>query len=358
MITKYSISINKKIIPKSRINEVNFQDLGFGKYFADHMYVAKYKNGEWISAEIMPFGEISVNPAMSALHYGQTIFEGMKAYRNIHGNIQLFRPLNNWKRMNVSAERLAMPPVPEEIFMGGLIELLKIDEQWVPSGKGESLYIRPFYIASDTFVGMRPSSEYLFIIFNCPVSAYYANPVKVKLEKNFIRATPGGVGYVKMGGNYARSMLATELAKSEGYDNVIWVDSHEYKYVEECGTMNIFFVIDNILITPPTSGTILEGITRDSVIKLAEDLGYQVQVRKLSKEEILESYQQGRLQECFGTGTAASISPIVTIGYDQNIKIQLEEPSKWNIVPKLQRELDGIRISTIKDRFNWIFPIS
>ncbi len=358
MNTQYSIAIQKNLIAKSRIDEVNFQELGFGKYFADHMFVAKYKDGEWISNEIVPYGEISVSPAMSALHYGQTIFEGMKAYRNVHGKIQLFRPLNNWKRMNVSAERLAMPHVPEDVFMGGLIELLKIDQNWVPSGKGESLYIRPFYIASDNFVGMRPSSEYLFMIFNCPVAAYYSNPVKVKFEKNFIRATPGGVGYVKMGGNYARSMLATELAKSEGFDNVIWLDSQEYKYVEECGTMNIFFVINDTIITPPTSGTILEGITRESVIHLAKDLGFKVEVRKLSKEEILESYQQGKLQECFGTGTAASISPIVKIGYDQDTYIQLNEPNQWKFVPKLQKELNAIRISEIPDRFNWIFPIS
>lgn len=358
MQTQYSIAIKKKIIPKSRIDEIDFQNLGFGKYFTDHMFIAKYKDGEWKSAEIVPFGDITVNPAMSALHYGQTIFEGMKAYRNIHGEVQLFRPLDNWKRMNKSAERLAMPPVPEEIFMGGLIELLKTDKEWVPYGDGESLYIRPFYIASDNFVGMRPSSEYLFMIFNCPVGAYYANPVKVRLERNHIRATPGGVGYVKMGGNYARSMLATELAKADGYDNVIWVDSHEYKYVEECGTMNIFFVINDTIITPPTSGTILEGITRDSVIQLAKDLGFQVEIRKLSKEEILESYQQGKLQECFGTGTAASISPIVKIGYDQNIDIELNDIKKWNYVPKLQKELHAIRVSEIPDRLNWIFPIS
>lgn len=358
MNTTYSITIQKYLTPKSRIQEVDFQNLGFGKYFSDHMFVAKYKSGKWVSAEILPYGEIVVSPAMSALHYGQTIFEGMKAYRNVHGKVQLFRPYNNWKRMNTSAERLAMPLVPEEIFMGGLFELLKIDEAWVPSGKGEALYIRPFYIASDTFVGMRPSDEYLFIIFTCPVSAYYANPVKVKLEKNFIRATPGGVGYVKMGGNYARSMLATEIAKSEGYDNVIWLDSHEYRYVEECGTMNIFFVIDDVIITPPTSGTILEGITRDSVIHLAKDLGFKVEIRKLSKEEILESYQQGILQECFGTGTAASISPIVKIGYEQNTEIQLDDVEKWKIVPILQNELEAIRISLKSDRFGWIVPIS
>ncbi len=354
----YSIDIKKSLISKSKIKEVDFKDLGFGKYFADHMFVAKYKEGEWISTEILPYGDILVSPAMSALHYGQTIFEGMKAYRNVEGGIQLFRPLKNWRRMNTSAERLAMPPVPEEIFMGGLIELLKIDHQWIPSGEGESLYIRPFYIASDTFVGMRPSNEYLFIIFTCPVSAYYANPVKVKLEKNFIRATPGGVGYVKMGGNYARSMLATELAKREGYDNVIWIDSQEYRYVEECGTMNIFFVINDTIITPPTSGTILEGITRESVIELAQDLGFNVEIRRLSKEEILESYQQGKLQECFGTGTAASISPIIKIGYDENIDIQLDDPKNWKYAPQLQKTLNAIRISAIPDRFHWIFPIS
>ncbi len=358
MVKDYAIDIQKKLAPRTRIYEVDFHNLGFGKYFADHMFVAKYKNGSWISAEILPYGEISVSPAMSALHYGQTIFEGMKAYRNIHGQIQLFRPLKNWKRMNVSASRLAMPEVPEAIFMGGLIELLKIDQAWVPSGEGEALYIRPFYVASDNFVGMRPSSEYLFIIFNCPVSAYYPDPVKVKFEKNFIRATPGGVGYVKMGGNYARSMLATEIAKLEGYDNVIWLDSQEYRYVEECGTMNIFFVIDGTIITPPTEGTILEGITRESVIELSKDLGFKVEIRKLSKEEILESYQQGKLEECFGTGTAVSISPVVKIGYNETTQIQLSDPQNWTVVPKLQKELNDIRTSKIPDRFQWLFPIS
>lgn len=337
---------------------IDWKNLGFGKFFTDHQFIAEYKQGEWVRKEIVPFGNIPMSPALSALHYGQSIFEGLKAYQTPSGEVRIFRMIDHWKRLNQSAERLCMPAIPQEIFVEGIKELVKLDKRFIPRGEGESLYLRPIYFASDAYVGLRPATEYLFIVFASPVGAYYGEPVRVRFERSYIRATHGGVGYVKTGGNYARSMLATEIAKKEGFHNVIWLDSHHYEYVEECGTMNLFFVINDTLITPPTSGTILEGITRDTVIQLAQRMGWKLEIRKLSKTEILESHHKGNLQECFGTGTAVSVSPIVSIGYDAELIINLPDYHQWNYAPKLQKALENARTGSDIPFPSWITTIN
>lgn len=317
------------------------------------MFIVKYDEGKWEVPEIKPYGPLQLSPSISGLHYGQTIFEGMKAHRNKDGKVQLFRPHRNWERLNKSAERLCMPPVPEEIFMKGLNSLLNLDQDWVPKDTDCSLYIRPFYFAIDDYIGMKPSDAYYFVIFTCPVGPYYSEPVRIKIEKEYVRAAPGGVGAVKMGGNYALSMLATQNAKKEGYHNVIWLDSKNHKNVEEAGTMNLFFVIDGKVVTPPTEGTILDGITRESVIQASKDLGFVVEERQVSIDEVIEGFQNGRLTEAFGTGTAATVAPIVEIGNDDE-KLTLKNVESWKIVPKIQEYFTNLKLGKSTDLHGWI----
>ena len=342
---------------QSRISEVDFDHLQFGKTFSDHMFVVDYKDGAWQEPQVVPYGAMELSPATSSLHYGQAIFEGMKAYREESGDILLFRPLANLRRLNASADRLCMPEVPEELFMQGLEQLLRVDADWVPIGKGRSLYIRPLMFATDDFIGVRPSLTYKFLIITGPVGAYYDVPVKVAVETTYVRSAEGGAGYAKAAGNYAAALYPTRRMQQQGYDQLIWTDAKEHKYVEESGTMNIMFVIDNVLITPSLSTSILHGITRDSVLQVARDLGFKVEERKVSVEEVAQAYKAGKLQEAFGTGTAAIISQIALIHYNGE-DMELPPVQERTISNAIGAELDKIRTAQAPDPHNWVYRLS
>jgi branched-chain amino acid aminotransferase len=354
MISKLKIDIEK--VKNSKINEIDFKNLEFGATYSDHMLVADYKNKEWSSPKIIPFQNISMSPATSVLHYGQTIFEGMKAYRGENNDILIFRPDAHIKRMNASAKRLCMPEITEEIFKGGLEELLKLDNQWIPSLEGCSLYLRPFMFASDEFIGVRPSNNYKFIIFTSPVSGYYKGTVKVKVETEFVRAAEGGIGFAKSGGNYAASLYPAKLASEQGYQQILWTDSKEHKYFEESGTMNVMFQINDTIVTPPLSTSILSGITRDCIITMAKDWGVKVEERRISIDEVLSAHKEGSLKDAFGTGTAATITHIAAINYNGK-DYELPDPAKRELSNKLSKELIDIKHGVAKDKFNWVYRI-
>ena len=356
MLTAVSPNVKVQKTANSRIKEIDFNNLSFGKVFADHMFVADFKNGEWTDSKIVPYGQVPMSPATSALHYGQSIFEGMKAYKNDKGEVQLFRPLENYKRINISADRMAMPTIPQEIFMEGLKQLVKLDSQWVPTTPGASLYIRPFLIGTDEYIGVKPSDEYRFYIITAPGGAYYNEPVKVLVETNFIRAVEGGVGYVKASGNYGRSLYPTRLAQQRGYHQIIWTDARNHRYLEESGTMNLMFVIDDVLITAPLGDTILAGITRDSVLTLARDWRMKVQERKISIDEVIDAHKRGTLQEAFGTGTAATIAHISLIGFEGK-DYELPPVEGRIFSNRVSQELDNIRTGKTEDIHNWMYKI-
>ncbi len=351
-----SLKIDVRKTPVSRISELDMKNLQFGKYFSDHMFVAEYADGQWSKAEILPYGKMEISPANSAFHYGQAIFEGMKAYRTEDGKINLFRPEANWRRLNISAERMAMPNVSEELFMEGLTQLVQMDSAWVPSEKGTSLYIRPFMISTDEYIGVKPADTYKFIIITSPVAAYYNAPVRVLVETNYIRAVEGGIGFVKAAGNYGRSLFPTRLAQQRGYQQIIWTDARNHRFLEESGTMNAMFMIDDILITPPLGDTILAGITRDSVLTLARDWGYRVQERKISIDEVLDAHKKKTLQEAFGTGTAATIAHISGIGFEGR-DYELAPVEERIFSNRVAVELEGIRKGRIEDKHNWVYQI-
>lgn len=351
---EYPIKIT--VTKHSMLGEVDFNNIPFGKYFSDHMFVADYHDGKWQNCEIMPFQNISLNPSTSALHYGQAIFEGMKAFKDQKGQPQLFRPIDNFKRFNISAKRMAMPEVPEEIFISGLKELIKLDAAWIPTGDDCSLYIRPVMFATDDHVGVRVSESYKLVIFTSPAGAYYTKPVKVLVADKYVRAASGGVGYAKAAGNYGAALLPTKEAQAKGYDQIIWMDAKEFKYVQESGTMNVFFVINNVVITPELDGSILDGVTRRSVIQLLRDKGIRVEERKISMDEVYTAYKNGTLQEAFGVGTAATIAHIAIIGYnDEDLILPQIETRKFS--PHLKNELQDIRTSKIPDAHGWMVKL-
>ena len=342
--------------PHSRISELDTDSIPFGRIFADHMLVCDYADGKWEEPVIVPYGKMLFSPSISALHYGQSIFEGMKAFKNSAGEPLLFRARDNYERMNRSAARLCMPEIPEDIFLGGLRELVSLDRDWIPNKEGYSLYLRPFYFATDEYVGIRPSETYKFIIFSCPVGAYYPEPVNLLISDEFVRASERGTGESKAAGNYAASLLGAKRAQEKGYHNVIWVDAKEYKYVEECGTMNIFFVIDGVAITPSLTGTILRGVTRHSVITLLRDKGIPVEERRITAEEIYEAHKAGKLNEAFGTGTAATIAHVNKIGF-KGEDMQLPPISERKIGPWLLQTLSDLRTQKIEDPHGWVEKI-
>lgn len=340
----------------SRVSENDVNNVPFGKCFSDHMFIAEYADGKWGNASIMPYKDMPMSYAMSALHYGQAIFEGMKAYKSESGEVSIFRPIDNFNRMNKSAIRMAMPEVPEEIFMGGLLELLKLDSAWVPTSETGSLYIRPFLIATDEAIGVKPSDTYKFVIITCPAGKYYSDPIKVLIETNYIRAVQGGVGFVKAAGNYGRSLYPTKLAQQKGYQQVIWTDGATHSFLEESGTMNLMFVIGDTVVTPALSDTILDGITRRSVLALARDWGMNVEERKISIQEILDAHAKGQIKEAFGVGTAATIAPIIGIGYQDNY-MELPPVAERKFSNKVDETLRNIRKGKIEDKMGWMFKV-
>ncbi|MCW3094015.1 MAG: branched-chain amino acid aminotransferase [Ferruginibacter sp.] len=340
----------------SKLNDFSLENIQFGKYFSDHMLEVDYENGQWKTPQILPYQPLQLDPSVAALHYGQAIFEGIKAYKDAAGNASVFRPYDNFRRFNISAERMQMPAVPEEIFMEGLRLLIEIDSNWIPPFHNHALYIRPFMFSSDEAIGVRPSDKYKFMIILSPTGPYYAHPMRIYVEEKYVRAVEGGYGFAKAAGNYGGSLLASAEAHKKGYDQVLWMDAFEHKYVQECGTMNVFFIIGNTAITPGLeTGTILEGVTRDSTIVLLKDMGYQVEERALSIDEIMAAYEVGNLKEVFGTGTAATISSIKELKYkDYVMKFDVE---KWTIAPEVKRRMDGIKYGLEPDVHGWLYKI-
>lgn len=339
-------------IENSRLEQVDFENIKFGKEFSDHMFVMDYKDGEWQDARIEPFRNMTFNPAVSVIHYGQSIFEGLKAYKGENDEVLLFRHDRNIKRFNVSAERMCMPTIPENIFEEGLLKLLELDRDWIPKDDAASLYIRPFMFATDEYIGVKPSKTYRFMIFTCPVGAYYTGAVKVKVEHHYTRSTPGGTGFAKAAGNYAGALLPAKKAQEQGYDQLIWTDALEHKYIEESGTMNILFRTGNKIISPSLSDTILSGITRDSVLTLARDWGYDVEEKRVSLTELRNLLEKGELHEAFGAGTAATIAPIKTIGFEDR-DFDLQPYDKWEFAPKAFEELEKLKRGKAEDKHNW-----
>ncbi len=328
----------------------------FGKVYSDHMFIADYKDGQWQDMRIEAYGDIRLSPANTTLHYASTIFEGLKAFRGQNGEVLVFRPQENAKRMVKSAERMCMPPIPEDMFMHCMTELLQLDREWVPSKSGTSLYIRPFQIAMDPYIGIRPSDTYTFYIITGPVGAYYSRPVKVKIETHFTRAAAGGVGFAKTGGNYAASLYPALLGAQDGYDQLIWTDGINHEYVEESGTMNLMFVINDTLVTAPTGDTILKGVTRDSIMQLARDNGMAVEERPIKVSEVIDSIENGGMQEAFGAGTAATIAKIQTIGFEGK-DYDLPHVDSWKYADGFLDELNKIKLGEIPDPHNWIYRI-
>ena len=293
---------------------------------------------------------------MAAIHYGQAIFEGIKAYKNAAGEAYIFRPQDNFTRFNISAERMEMPAVPEEIFMEGMRMLIELDKNWIPAKEDHSLYIRPFMFSTDEMIGVRPSEKYKFMIILSPTGPYYSTPMRIYVEEQYVRAVPGGVGYAKAAGNYGAAMFPTAEAKKKGYDQVLWTDAYEHKYVQECGTMNVFFIRGNAAITPDLrAGTILAGVTRNSAIAVLKDLGFAIEERQLSIEDVIDAYKAGILYEVFGTGTAATISYIKELRYkDYTMEFDVE---KWKTAPELKKRINDIRYGKSEDRYGWMYKV-
>jgi branched-chain amino acid aminotransferase len=340
---------------RSKLQDIP-DSLPFGKYFSDHMLEADYENGEWKNVEIKPYQPLVLSPSVAALHYGQAIFEGVKAYKDKDGNAAIFRPDANHRRFNISAERVQMPAVPEEIFIEGMRQLIGLDKNWIPAKAEHSLYIRPFMFASDEMIGVKPSDTYKFLIILSPTGPYYAAPMRIYVEEKYTRAAPGGVGYAKVAGNYAASLFAAAEARRKGYDQVLWTDANEHRFAEEIGTMNLFFIINGTAVTPDLStSTILAGVTRDSAITLFRDMGVPVAEKRVNLDEVVEAYKAGQLTEVFGTGTAATISMIRELKYKD--AVMTFDERQWKLAPELKKRMDAIKYGQAPDIHNWMYRI-
>ncbi len=352
------IKITKTTCPKAKPQDEN--NLGFGKIFTDHMFVMNYTEGMgWHDARIVPYENISLSPAAMVFHYGQEMFEGLKAYRGADGEPRLFRPDMNGKRTNDTNDRLCIPQIPVEDFVQAVKAVVDVDKEWIPKAPGTSLYIRPFIIATDEFLGVAPSKTYMFMIILSPSGAYYASglaPVGIWIEDDYVRAVRGGIGFAKTGGNYAASLAAQVKAHDGGYSQVLWLDGVERKYIEEVGAMNIFFKIDGKVVTPALSGSILPGITRNSVITLCKSWGLDVEERKISVDELIEAQKTGKLEEVFGTGTAAVISPVGTLRYKDDV-MTIGDGSIGELSQRLYDAVTGIQNGTVEDEFGWIVTV-
>ncbi|MBP1564692.1 MAG: branched-chain amino acid aminotransferase [Oscillospiraceae bacterium] len=336
-------------------------NLGFGHIFTDHMFIMDYETGKgWHDARIVPYGPLDLMPSAMCLHYAQEVFEGLKAYRTANDEIQLFRPEENFKRLNVSNQRLVIPEIDPEFCVEALNKLVNIEKDWVPHTDGASLYIRPFIIACDPFLGVRPADTYKFIIILSPSGAYYStglNPVSIYVEQNYVRAVQGGMGFTKTGGNYAASLAGQDEAHKQNYSQVLWLDGIEKKYVEEVGSMNIFFIIDGELVTPELQGSILSGITRKSVIELAKSWGLKVSERRIAIQEVADAYDAGKLDEVFGTGTAAVISPVGTLKWGDKV-MTINDNKIGPVSQKIYDTMTGMQYGKLEDKFGWIYKVT
>lgn len=346
------IKITKTTEPKEKLEHIT----DFGKHFTDHMFIMNYETGKgWFDPRIVPFSNLSLSPATMVFHYGQEMFEGLKAYKGVDGKCYLFRPNMNAKRTTQTNERLCIPYLPEEDFVQAVKELVSVEKDWIPAEEGTSLYIRPFILATDPYLGVRPSDTYLFIIILSPSGPYYTSklePVGIWIEDEYVRAVRGGMGFAKTGGNYATSLIAQVKAHDEGYSQVLWLDGVERKYIEEVGAMNIFFVIDDVVVTPELNGSILPGITRDSVLHLCREWGLKTEERKISVDELIAAQKDGSLKEVFGTGTAAVISPVGKLRYEDDVMV-IGDGNIGELSQKLYDTITGIQTGKLEDEFGW-----
>jgi len=348
--------MNTILAQKSKISNIDFDNLNFGEIFTDHMFVCDFINGKWSTPEILPYQSIQLDPSTSVFHYGQAVFEGMKAYKDDEDRVWLFRPDQNFERINKSSKRLSIPEFPKEYFFEGLEKLLAIDTDWIRKGVGNSLYIRPFVFASQAGVQATASNAYKFMIICSPVASYYASgDVYVQVAEKYSRAASGGVGYAKAAGNYAAQFYPTSLALKEGYQQIIWTDANNHEFLEEAGTMNIFFRINDTLITTPVSDRILDGVTRKSILKIAEYSGIKTEVRPLSIDELISSKKEGSLKEIFGAGTAVVVSPIKGFGY-QNKKYTLDDVDE-SFASLLKEKIVNIQYNIAEDPFDWRYEV-
>ncbi len=354
MTETLDITINKA--KHSRLAETDFNNLPFGRTFSDHMFIADYADGEWKNFQIVPYGEIALSPAISAIHYGQSFFEGLKAYKHVDGKVSVFRPYMNAERFNKSAERLCMPQLPEDIFVQSIAALVDLDQDWIPAKPNHSLYIRPFMFATDPYLGVAPSKTYKYMVLAGPTGPYFSKPLRVKIETHYARAVEGGFGYAKAAGNYGGAMLPLKKAVEEGYDQIIWTDGKEHAYMEELGAANVMFLLDGKLITPSTRDTILKGVTRDTVLTLAREWGYTVEERRVSVAEVLEGAKNGKLSDAFGAGTAATIAPIGEIEHEGKL-YTLPDPTQREFSKRVLKTLDEIRYGVTADPYGWNYMV-
>ncbi len=354
MVAALDIQVTK--VKKSKLSDLSLDNLAFGKHFTDHMLVAEYADGQWTSVDILPYQPLTLDPSLAAIHYGQSIFEGIKAYKDASGNAFIFRPYDNLKRFNLSAQRMNMPEVPEEIFIEGMRRLIEVDKSWIPNKKEHSLYIRPFMFATDCMLGVRPSETYKFLIILSPAGPYFPRPMRILVEEKYTRAVKGGVGFAKNAGNYGGSLLAATEAQAKGYDQVLWTDPVEHKWLQEVGMMNVFFVLGDTVVTPSLEeGTILNGVTRNSVITVLRDMGRKVEERPVNVDEIIAAHKAGNLKEVFGTGTAATIAYISTLAYGDYVMDFSEKD--WGLSTEVKRRLTAIRDKEMPDTHNWLLNV-
>jgi len=347
--------LNIQLAAESGVSKVDFNNLPFGKIITDHMFEIDFDGSKWVNPRISPVEKLSLHPMNMALHYGQSIFEGMKASRSKDGTPLLFRPELHAVRMNASARRMCMPEIPEDVFVEAIHAIVGLDQEWIPRMEGSSLYIRLLKFATDEMVGVKPSDTYKFLIICLPVGPYYPKPIKLLVENHYIRAAQGGVGEAKTAGNYAAAMYPSKLAREQGYDQILRLDAIHRKYIQEVGTMNIFFVFENEIVTPATTGTILKGITRASALEILRGDGYVVNEREISIDEVYEKHQSGELVDIFGTGTAALIANVEEIKYnDHTIKLS---SSQWQLSNSIKAEINGMRFGTIADKRGWTVPV-
>ena len=356
-MTTITTTFATKRTPKSRISEVDFNNLEFGKYLSDHMLMVDFLNGKWQEPSIIPFGDIPMSPAMLSLHYGQSVFEGMKAFKNKNGDICIFRPHKHSERLNKSLARMCMPEIPEDLFIQCLHAIVETDQNWIPTTDGTSLYIRPVVFAYEPRLGVKIADHFKFFILTSPAGAYFSKPARLKVEETFVRAAEGGTGFAKCAGNYGGAFYPTQVARQEGFDQVLWTDAKEHKYIDEAGVMNVMFVIDGKVITPKLSSALLDGVTRDTILALAPSLGVTVEQRKVSVAEVEEALKKGTLTEAFGTGTAAVVSPIAAINiHGQDYNIPTAGPESFQL--RAKEKLNNIRLGFEPDVHGWNYIIS
>jgi branched-chain amino acid aminotransferase len=355
-MTTLTTSFPVKRIEKSRIKDVDFNNLEFGKYISDHMLMADFLNGKWQEPVIIPFGDIPMSPAMLSLHYGQSVFEGMKAFLNKNGDICIFRPQKHSERLNKSLARMCMPEIPEELFIQSLHAIVEVDKSWIPTSEGSSLYLRPVVFAYEPRLGVKIADHFKFFVLTSPAGAYFSKPTRLKVEETFVRAAEGGTGFAKCAGNYGGAFYPTQVARQEGFDQVLWTDAKEHKYIDEAGVMNVMFVVNGKLITPKLTSALLEGVTRDSILTLAPGLGMTVEQRKVSVAEIEEAFKNGTITEAFGTGTAAVVSPIATINI-HGVDYNLPAAGKDSFQQRVKEKLNNIRLGFEPDVYGWNYII-